>query len=564
MKLNINSISTRIGAAILGVFLLATLTLASIQQYLYSSNFETVLGELRQSVLNLKRDDAMDLLKEVRFATAGSLQRGEFETFMIFAKEQANLKEIEEFTFVNKDAKVELSSDASQVGTSIDPKIWKQIQNSKDQFIDEDEKSFAFYHPLRVDADMRRLDPSRRVGDLYGVLHLSFSKSKINQMLANAESNRQAQSRRALMILAFSTIIACFSVIAVAWFVSRRITKPIVQGVAFAQSMANGDLTQTLDIRSKDEVGQLADALNHMAASLRGMFGQIRNSAGALASSSAQLTATSNQMALGAKKTTDQSSEVSSAAENLSANMRNMAASTEQMSTNVKAAASAAEEMTASISEVAKNAENAAGVADQASQLAEDSNHKIENLNTSAEQIGKVIAVIQDIAEQTNLLALNATIEAARAGEAGKGFAVVATEVKELAKQTADATDDIRKQIEDIQTSVKAAVNSIGEIGVAIQQVNSVSRTIASAVEEQSITTKEIAQNVAQTSTVAQTVAQGIAESATSSRQISQNITGVDEAAKQTAQGAAQTQSAGIELSQMAEQLQTILMQFNV
>ena len=103
-----------------------------MQQYLYSNNFETVLGELRESVLNLKRDDALDLLKEVKFATASSLQRGEFESFMIFAKEQSNLKEIEEFTFVNKDAKVELSSDAKQVGTYLDPKIWKQIQNSKE------------------------------------------------------------------------------------------------------------------------------------------------------------------------------------------------------------------------------------------------------------------------------------------------------------------------------------------------------------------------------------------------------------------------------------------------
>lgn len=564
MKWNINSIAMRIGGAILGVFLLATLALAVIQQYLYSRNFESVLGDLRQSVLNLKRDDALDLLKEVKLATEGSLQRGEFETFMNFAKQQSNLKEIEEFSFVNKDSKVELSSDSKHVGEPLDLEIWNKIQDSKELIVIENEETFSFYYPLRVDADMRRMDPNRKVGELYGALHLKFSKSKINQMLAKAESDRQSQSRRALGILAVSTIIACLSVIAVAWFISRRITKPIAQGVAFAQSMANGDLTQTLDIHSKDEVGQLAKALNHMAASLRAMFGQIRDSASALAASSMQLTTTSNQMAAGAKETTDQSSTVSSAAEHLSANMRNMAAATEQMSVNVKATASATEQMTASISEVAKNAENAAGLAGHTTQLAQDSNHTIANLSESAEQIGKVITVIQDIAEQTNLLALNATIEAARAGDAGKGFAVVATEVKELAKQTAMATEDIRKQIEGIQISVGAAVRSIGEISEAIQQVNGVSRTIASAVEEQSATTKEIANNVMQTANVAQTVAEGIAESATSSRQISENVSGVDRAAQQTAQGAAHTQIAGTEISRMAEQLQTIVMQFQV
>jgi methyl-accepting chemotaxis protein len=564
MKLNINSIATRIGAAILGVFLLATLALAVLQQYLYYHSFETVLDDLGASVMNLKRDDALDLLKEVKFATENSLQRGEFDSFMNFAKQQSDLKEIKEFSFINKDAKVELSSESGQVGKSLDSEIWKEVQADKKLAVVENEGTFSFYYPLLVDADMRRLDPTRKIGDVYGILHLKFSKEKINQMLGKAETERQSQTKRTLTILAFATIFCCLSVIAVAFFVSRKITKPIAEGVAFAKRMADGDLTQTLNIHRKDEVGQLADALNHMSGSMRGMFGEIRRSAVALAGSSTQLTGTSNQMAVGAKETTDQSSTVASAAETLSANMRNMAAATEQMSSNVKAVAASAEEMNASISEVAKNAENAATVAGHAAQLAVDSNQKIEKLSAAADQIGKVIAVIQDIAEQTNLLALNATIEAARAGEAGKGFSVVATEVKDLANQTATATNDIRKQIEGIQISVGTTVQSIGEISEAIQQVNGVSRIIASAVEEQSITTKEIAQNVAQTSATADTVAQGIAESASSSRQISQNIANVDTAARQTAQGAAQTQSAGIQLSELADQLQNMMEQFKV
>jgi methyl-accepting chemotaxis protein len=172
--------------------------------------------------------------------------------------------------------------------------------------------------------------------------------------------------------------------------------------------------------------------------------------------------------------------------------------------------------------------------------------------------------VIQDIAEQTNLLALNATIEAARAGEAGKGFAVVATEVKELARQTASATEDIRRRIEAIQGSTGQAVKSMGGIGDVIRQVNELSRTIASAVEEQSITTKEIARNIAQSSSAAQAVAQGVSESARASQEITRIIVGVDQAARNAVEGAAQTESTGSGLSSVAEELKTLLNQFRV
>jgi methyl-accepting chemotaxis protein len=218
--------------------------------------------------------------------------------------------------------------------------------------------------------------------------------------------------------------------------------------------------------------------------------------------------------------------------------------------------------MTASIAEVARTAQQAADVAQNATQLAEASHQKIGQLGAAADVIGKVIQVIQDIAEQTNLLALNATIEAARAGDAGKGFAVVATEVKELAKQTAGATEDIRKQIVGIQGSSTEAVRSIGEISKVIEDVNDISRMIASAVEEQSITTKEIAKNVAENSLVAETVAGGVAESATVTQEIARGIAELDQVVKQTALGATATLHSGNEVAQIAEQLGALVGQF--
>ncbi|MBP7933729.1 MAG: Cache 3/Cache 2 fusion domain-containing protein [Phycisphaerae bacterium] len=364
--------------------------------------------------------------------------------------------------------------------------------------------------------------------------------------------------------------LSALAVIVIGVFVSlataRRIANPMRRLALALQDIAQGegDLTRRLEVKTKDEIGDVAHWFNVFLDKLQGIIKKISENAHTLAGASTELSSTATQLAGGAEETTAQSATVAAAAEEMSANMNTIAAAGDEMSTNVKTVAAAIEEMTASIGEVARNAEQAASVAENATQLANTSNQKIGQLGSAADAIGKVIEVIQDIAEQTNLLALNATIEAARAGDAGKGFAVVATEVKELAKQTAEATEDIRKRIGAIQSSTGEAVTSIAEITKVIGKVNEVSRTIASAVEEQSITTKEIAQNVAQTAAASSTVSQGVAQSATASQEITRNMVGVDTAAKQTAQGAAQTQAAGQELSKLAEELQSLVGQFKV
>ncbi len=293
------------------------------------------------------------------------------------------------------------------------------------------------------------------------------------------------------------------------------------------------------------------------------MTQKLGNVVGNLNSSAQGLSSTAEQLTNGASEATNLSTSVSAAAEEMSANMNGVSASTEQVTANVRSVAAAIEEMTASIAEVAQNAERAAGVAQEASQLTETSSAKIGQLGLAATEIGKVIEVIQDIAEQTNLLALNATIEAARAGDAGKGFAVVATEVKELAKQTATATDDIRSRIEAIQAATNEAVHAMGEIEAVIRNVNDVSRTIASAVEEQRITTTEISRNVAETTQAVDTVSRSIAESATASREITLNMTKVDQASRQTSVGASSAKDAGEELLALANDLQGLVKQLN-
>jgi len=268
-----------------------------------------------------------------------------------------------------------------------------------------------------------------------------------------------------------------------------------------------------------------------MTENLKKTLSAVGENAQTLSSSSEELSATAQQMSSNSEETTTQANVAAAAAE--------------QVSTNVATVATSAEEMSASAKEIAKSASEAASVANEAVKVANDTSITVNKLGESSQEIGNVIKVITSIAQQTNLLALNATIEAARAGEAGKGFAVVANEVKELAKQTATATEDISQKIEGIQLDTKGAVEAIQQISGIIDRINDIQNTIASAVEEQTATTNEIARNAS--------------EAATGSTEIARNVSSVSEAAQSTSQGAADTLSASQELARLSANLKEIV-----
>jgi len=265
--------------------------------------------------------------------------------------------------------------------------------------------------------------------------------------------------------------------------------------------------------------------------SLRVTLGKVNDNAQTVASASEELTAVAQQMSANSEETSVQSNVVASASE--------------QVCKNVSTVATSAEEINSSVREIAKNASEAARVASEAVTVAGETNRTIAKLGESSIEIGKVIKVITSIAQQTNLLALNATIEAARAGEAGKGFAVVANEVKELAKQTASATEEISQKIEAIQQDTKGAVGAIDQIGKVIGRINDISNTIATAVEEQAATTAEIARNAS--------------EAALGSNEISKNIANVSQAARNTTEGANNTLAAAAELAKLAAALKDVV-----
>ena len=324
----------------------------------------------------------------------------------------------------------------------------------------------------------------------------------------------------------------------IAFGLAGAITKSIAGVLASMTELAagGGDLTKRIDITSGDEVGELAGKFNTFMDKMEELIAKMAGVTVQMASASEQLNTTSQQITANSEETSAQADVVSKSAQAVSQNLQTVA--------------TGAEEMGASIKEIAKNATEAAKIATSAVKVAETTTATVSKLGDSSTEIGQVIKVITSIAQQTNLLALNATIEAARAGEAGKGFAVVANEVKELAKETATATEDISRKIEAIQADTKAAVDAIGAISGVIHQINDISNTIATAVEEQNATTNEMSRNVS--------------EAAQSSGEITSNIAGVAQAAESTSRGAGDTQKASQQLVATSAELRRLVEQFKI
>ncbi len=290
---------------------------------------------------------------------------------------------------------------------------------------------------------------------------------------------------------------------------------------------------------------------------------RLSKTADTVAVAASELLRISTQIATNTEEMSTQTSTVASSTEQATTNINSISSAAEEMSSGADSVATAIEEMSSSLNEVSRNCQKELQIAGEANMYAKSSNEVMQKLGIAAKSIGKVVEVINDIADQTNLLALNATIEAASAGEAGKGFAVVANEVKELAKQTAQATDEIENQIEEMQSNTESAVKAINSVSNVIEEVNTISQTIVSAVEEQSATINELARSVAGVSSGAQEVSRNVAESATGLSEVSSTIAGVNSAVADTAKEIVQVKASAEELTKLSESLKDLLSDFS-
>lgn len=461
------------------------------------------------------------------------------------------------------------------------PEIMDALSLLKERFLGDTskinglEKLFVDWKPIRDKViKMRLLQVTANPKEITvkeGAPHLAkltavlsnvqkFADEKAVAFNANAEAQAAFSNKILIGLFTLATLLG----VVMAFVVTIGITTPMKEAVRIAENVASGDLTQKSAINRNDEIGSLIKSLNRMTGNLKEMFSDVMTATQTLTVSSGELSAVSEQISTNAEHTAENSNSVASAAEEMSTNMNSVAAATEQTTANIQMIVAASEEMTATINEIANNTAKGSETTALAVEKASRVSIKMDALGKAAQEINQVTDTIADISEQTNLLALNATIEAARAGEAGKGFAVVAGEIKALAQQTADATNDISSKIAGVQTTTRESVGAIESIVEVISEINSVVITVATAIEEQSATTLEISNNVSQAALGVQEVNENVNQTSVVAGEVTKNITNVSQSADEVNTGSRQIRSSAAKLSDLADNLTDMVGQFKI
>lgn len=387
-------------------------------------------------------------------------------------------------------------------------------------------------------------------------IQLVVAKNEYDSALALYEKSKTVSI--AIILVAVLSGLFCGVLIV------RSVTIPVVQAGKIAEAMAEGDFTSSLASDKQDEIGEMIRSMGIMSQRLRVMIKEIMDGMRDLSAKSADLASISRQLSASSSDTSQKSASVATAAEEMNTNIQSVSAAMEQSTGNISMVASAAEEMSSTITEIGQNAANAQAISDKAVMQSNQTADKIKELMQASKNVSTVTTVITEVSEQTNLLALNATIEAARAGDAGKGFAVVANEIKELARQTAAATVEIRKQIAEMQLTTNTTIEDISTITEVIRDINLSINGIASAVEEQSAATNDIANNIVQAAQGVSEVNSNAAHSSMVVAEIVRDISLISNESSQVETVSHEVEKSASGLSELANHLTSLVNQFKV
>jgi methyl-accepting chemotaxis protein len=462
------SLAKRVFLLTLGLFTVAMAALCAVQHLRYVSGFEATLSRIQDSSLAVKRDAAQGVTRGMCVATERMLQTGENKQFLTFADQQRQYAGIDAITFVGPSQKVELASPPERMNQPIDATVWEKAQSTNDLITMEDDRALSMYQPMKVDADMRRLRPELELGKLYGVLHMEYSKDKINSMLADARATFQASVKRALGL---SAILGGIALVLMGSALYPLVVRPLVRSL-------------------RDVIGNLT-ARSH------------------------EFVEISEQISGASQRLADSATQQAASLEETSSAMEQMSAMTRTNAENAQSANGLA----------AQAQKNAAQGDETMGRL----NKAMTAINESAGKISKIIKTIEEIAFQTNLLALNASVEAARAGEHGRGFAVVADEVRNLARRAAGAAQETTVLIGDSVArtregaeAVEEVGRSLGEIVTDATRVSELVNAIARGSEEQAQGVDQVNKTVSAMSKTTQETASEASQSSAAAEQLGQ------------------------------------------
>lgn len=512
-KFNLNSIQTKITLATVVTTGLLLLALGGGMMYQGKQLMSRALASKTNSLISL----AMQV-------GAPYINNYDYPALDAFVKEVVKDQDVEWLVFLDKNGEL-------------------LTQNSQ-------EKPKGPYSVL-VEADLKGEDSQTLLG------HLKFSYS--------TESVSTQYRHNAFMTAGMILIGGLLMTLIIA-LTTRVIVRPVEKAANLMQEIAegDGDLTRQMVVHTKDEVGALADNFNKFVRKIKDIVKHLSGNTGTMTSLSGRLSAWSEKLGAGVAAMSRQTGTVAAAAEEASVNATSVAASMEQAATNLVNVSNATEEMNRTIDRIVVNSEKTRTISAQAGDQSQHLGKLMRQFDQAAQEIGSVTEAITEISAQTNLLALNATIEAARAGEAGKGFAVVATEIKELAKQTATATEDIKLRVTSVQQSASEAMNDIGKMTVVIGEMRELVVGIVMAIEEQAGITREVLTSLAQASEGVKSANEQVAQTAIASEQIAKEIQGINQVVDEIHRGGGEVQANSKELAELALQIDSQIGHFRI